>query len=411
MNFLKKISVISYIVCIVLFVTVFKINQEIIPDTSLETQPTAAIPETSPPDASPVNLEFDEVRAVWVSYITLDMQNTNMDEKAFTDKFNEIINTSLNDGFNTLIVQVRPFCDALYKSKIFPMSHILTGEQGKDCGYDPLEIMCTLAHKNNMKIEAWLNPYRVSTASTPNVLSNKNPYSQKKSLGVELENGIYLNPALDEVMNLICDGAKEIVENYDVDGIHFDDYFYPTVDESFDKNEYDSYLSSLKNESEALPLMQWRKQNVNTMVKMVYEAVHSADKDIVFGISPQGNLSNNENLCADIKTWCENDGYIDYICPQIYFSLDNPALTFENALSDWTALNLNKNINMYVGIAGYKAGSDTDGGTWLDNNDILKQEIEIIRENNLDGFMLYSYDSLHSEQAQPEIQNVISLLN
>ena len=131
----------------------------------------------------------------------------------------------------------------------------------------------------------------------------------------------------------------------------------------------------------------------------------------MFGISPQGNLGNNEGLYADVRKWCKEQGYIDYICPQIYFSLDNPALTFEDGLSDWLSTEKHDDLSLYIGIPAYKAGTDADGGTWLDNDEILKTEVGISREVKADGFILYSYDSFHNDDNAQEVQNVIRYLN
>ena len=370
---------------------------------SPETEPSTKTESES--DLTAFNQDDGEMRGIWVSYMTLDMQSSAMTQNAFEEKFDTIISNATSGGFNTLIVQVRPFCDALYRSEIFPMSHLLTGEQGKDCGYDPLGIMVEKAHSAGLKIHAWINPYRVKTDQTPAVLSDKNPYSKVNSIGVELDSGIYLNPALDKVIDLIVDGVEEIVKNYDVDGIQFDDYFYPTEDSSFDSEQYTKYTD----DGGKLSLEDWRKENINKMLREVYRTVH--ESGAVFGVSPQGNLANNSALGADPALWYTESGYIDYICPQLYFSLDNPSLTFEAALDDWTTLTPAENVRIYIGLAGYKAGSDSDGGTWEDNSDILSREIEIIREKKLDGFMLYSYDSIVNEASQEEIQNVIALLN
>lgn len=354
--------------------------------------------------------EDEEMRGIWVSYMTLDMQGTAKTRSEFEEKFDAVVSHAVSGGFNTLVVQVRPFCDALYYSEIFPMSHILSGEQGRDCGYDPLAVMCEKAHSNGLKIHAWINPYRVKNAESAYALAESSPAVKNSSLIVEVEGGVYFNPALEEVTELIAEGVAEIVKNYDVDGIQFDDYFYPTTDKSFDSEQYAAYISAFSGGGAPLSLEEWRMDNVNRMLSTVYKTVHESGEGVVFGVSPQGNLSNNSALCADVVRWCTESGYADYICPQIYFSLDNPTLTFEAALADWTGLELAENIKMYIGIAGYKAGSDSDCGTWEDNSDILSREIEIIRDKELDGFMLYSYDSLVTEEAAEEIRNVIALL-
>lgn len=351
-----------------------------------------------------------EMKGVWVSFLSLDIENTDMTQNDFKNKFESIVKKTVQGGFNTLIVQVRPFGDALYKSKIFPSSHIVTGEQGKSLSYDPLQIMVDMCHKNDLEIHAWVNPYRIKTEKTPKTLSDDNPYVKDKSLGVEWDNAIYYKPSSPEAQKLIVDGVREIVTNYDVDGVQFDDYFYPTEDKKFDEEDYKSYVDNLKNSDSALSLEKWRMQNVNMLVSEVYRVVHKCGKDVVFGISPQGNLKNNDKLYADVNTWCTVDGYIDYICPQIYFSLDNPALTFEDSLKEWLSIKKHSSLKLYAGLAGYKGGTDADEGTWLDNNDILKQELEIIKEKKLDGFMLYSYESLISDENKEEIENVIKYI-
>jgi uncharacterized lipoprotein YddW (UPF0748 family) len=147
------------------------------------------------------------------------------------------------------------------------------------------------------------------------------------------------------------------------------------------------------------------------MIQAVYQAVHSVKNNVLFGVSPQGNMKNNDKLYADVKKWCGEKGYIDYICPQIYFSLDNPALTFEDGLQDWLDAERHDGLSLYIGIPAYKAGTDADSGTWLDNDDILRTELSITREKGCDGFMLYSYDSFHNEDNRQEVENVIRYLN
>ena len=155
-----------------------------------------------------INTNEKEMRGLWVSFITLDMTDSDMSFEAFRKKFDKIVNTAVNYKLNTLIVQVRPFCDALYKSEVFPYSHILTGTQDKNPGYDPLEYMCKTAHSHGLEIHAWINPYRVATSTTPKKLSNNNPYVNNPDIGMELDSGIYLNPAKKASRKLVCDGIS-----------------------------------------------------------------------------------------------------------------------------------------------------------------------------------------------------------
>ncbi|MGB4807071.1 MAG: family 10 glycosylhydrolase [Ruminococcus bromii] len=355
----------------------------------------------------------EEMRGVWVSYMELSMENeSSKTQKAFEDKFTEIAQKCRESGFNTLIVQVRPFCDALYKSSYFPWSHILTGTQGENPQYDALQIMCDICKENNLKIHAWINPYRVSSNETPKKLSDNNPYIKNSEIGIKTDNGIFLDPSNETAQQLISDGVKEIAENYDVDGIQFDDYFYPTEDESFDKKQYEAYIEKYGKEN-SMSLDNWRMQNVNTLICKVYRTIKSVDSSVEFGISPQGNIGNNDGLYADVKSWCTCKGFADYICPQIYFSLENPALTFEDCLDSWTSLDFDENVKLYVGLGGYKAGNgEYDEETWLLSDSILVDEYDILRNNkSVRGFMLYSYSCLENDTAKKEINNLINALN
>lgn len=352
-----------------------------------------------------------EMRGVWVSYIELDMQNeSDKSESAFREKFKDIAITSKNAGFNTLIVQVRPFCDALYKSAYFPYSHILSGEQGVSPDYDALKVMCEICSELDLDIHAWVNPYRISTDSTPQVLSENNPYVIDNELGEETENGVFLNPANKMARKLIIDGVTEIVKNYDVDGIQFDDYFYPTQDGEFDDEEYAEYVDTV-GAMNCMSVDNWRIANVNTLICDTYRAIHKISNDVDFGISPQGNIDNNAKIYADVKSWCICKGFVDYICPQLYYSLENPALTFENSLNSWASLDINKNVKLYVGLAGYKANSDADEGTWLYSNNVLSKEYKIAMQNEkISGIMLYSYSALEDENASAEISNLTNAI-
>ena len=360
----------------------------------------------------------DELRAVWISYI--DMANIiyKCSETEFTKNFENVCKTVSDFGMNTLIVQVRPFSDAYYPSKLFPWSHTITGTQGKDPGFDPLEIMVRLAHKYNLRFEAWLNPYRVATASVK--ICDTNPASAWLNTEKVKEVGgkYFYNPASQEVIDLIVSGVEEIVRNYNVDGIHFDDYFYPTTDESFDRASYKEYTSA----GGKLSLEEFRRQNVTKMLKATYRAVKKLNSDVVFGISPNGNNNTNYNsLYLDIKSVIEND-CLDYICPQIYYGFEHGSYPFEKTVTEWIGYAKNSSVKVYVGLAAYKTGvSDQWAGTgkneWTKHTDILKRQVEYLRSNSTaKGFVLYCYSSLFAPSdsvaasAKKEKDNLFSIL-
>ena len=253
-------------------------------------------------------------RSMWFSYLEWPMLDTSSAE-AFTASVDTVLDHCVSLGLNCITVQVRPFADATYESELFPWSHVVTGTQGQAPGFDPLEIFIARAHEKGLAFEAWVNPYRVRLNETrpPNVaensLENTHPEWVKQAAG-----GAYLEPSNPDVQAYICKGVEEIVKNYAVDGIQFDDYFYPTTDEAFDAQEYAGLGGGLS-------LAEWRRQNVNTLVKSVYDTVHAAaaeaGRTVVFGISPQGNNDNNYNTqYSDVGLWLSTPGYVDYVMPR-----------------------------------------------------------------------------------------------
>nr|WP_319488282.1 family 10 glycosylhydrolase [uncultured Caproiciproducens sp.] len=360
----------------------------------------------------------DEMRAVWVPYLSLNMsKEEDKSEKAFQKRFDAIVSGAKNCGMNTLIVHVRPFGDALYKSSYYPWSHVIGGTQGVNPGYDPLTYMVAATHKAGMKLHAWINPLRIQVSGTPSILAQGNLYNTwksdtaKASWVVDSGDGKYYNPAYQQVRKLIADGAKEIAQNYDVDGIQFDDYFYPTQDGSFDKSAYNAYCASASKSGTPLSLLEWRRGNVNALVSLVYSEIKSVKPNLPFGIAPQGNVQNDLNMGADVSSWCSAQGYVDYICPQLYVNFENPVLPFDTAAQSWRKLVINTNVKLYLGLAVYKSGSDADSGTWKKSNNILAQQVEVGRKSSCDGFMFYSWDYLNSDQTKEEVQNVMKVLN
>lgn len=381
--------------------------------TARNLQQAAKPAQATPAEAAAAkDKTLDQIRGMWVTYMELNMAyEADKSEAAFRKKFETIATGSKDLGCNALFVQVRPFCDALYSSKLFPASHILSGTQGKSAGYDALAIMCDISRSKGLKLHAWVNPYRVIANQTPEKLSTDNPCVKDESLVLKTDKDVILDPSNEKARRLIVDGALEIADNYPVDGIHFDDYFYPSEMEEQDKAQYEAYRDSVP-QGRAMNLATWRYYNVNMLLAETYLSLHRKHPEMVFGVSPQGNLGNNASLSADVVNWCAKKGFLDYICPQLYFSLDNPALGFEQALNEWTALDYADSVRLYIGLGCYKAGTDADEGTWLGQDDILAQEVNILKKNDkIKGVLLYSYASLQEKAAQPEINNLEKALN
>lgn len=366
--------------------------------SSPQAGPTAQIPQE----------EEETLVGVWVPYFSLSTPEGT--QEAFEANYKKIADTALEKGINAMFVHVRPFSDSLYPSQYFPWSHILTGTQGQDPGFDPLQFMIDYTHSLGMEFHAWINPMRVKTSETPSTLADSNPYVQLgeeyPSYFMEYDGGVYLNPAYPYVRSLIADGAAEIAANYDVDGIHFDDYFYPSQDAALDSAAYEAYTQSVE---QPLSLAEWRKDNVNAMVAEVYNAIKEVKPEVVFGISPQGNIKNDEAMGADVKTWAAVPGYVDYLCPQLYFSFENEALGYMEALEEWAALPRHEGLSLYAGLALYKAGTDADNGTWLLRDNIIALQAEAALEAGYQGVILYSSDYLDAEQTAAEMKNAMAV--
>lgn len=278
---------------------------------------TASASSVPPTDEAEPNaaLPTGEWRAVWVSYLEwagMDFSS----EEAFRAGAAELMDNCLSIGLNTVIAQVRPFGDALYRSTLFPWSHLCTGEQGQDPGFDPLDVLITEAHSRGLSLEAWVNPYRLrSSAKMPPALAENNLANVHPEWVCAVGEGLYLNPAIPEAADYVVRGVAELVQNYAVDGIHFDDYFYPTTDAALDAVQFAA--------SGAGDLAAWRRQNVTALVKAAHDAVKAADATLRFGVSPQGNPDNDlGQQYSDVKAWLAAEGenaVVDYLCPQIYW--------------------------------------------------------------------------------------------
>ena len=337
------------------------------------------------------------IKSVWITYYELSEFTKGRDEETFTKTINSAFEALSKKGFNRVTVQVRPFADAFYKSSYFPTSAYFSGVQGSEMTYDPLDIIVSIAHKHNLSIEAWINPYRVSSNTDFDELADSNiALSWKDTDNVIIcDGGIYFNPASNEVNELILNGIKEITQNYEVDSICFDDYFYPSSSKKIDSNSYKNYT---KNGGE-MNLDDWRRDNVNRMVKSVYQAVKSVNENVTFGISPAANIENDySSLYADVELWSKEKGYVDYICPQIYFGFQNENQPFMKTAKTWAQM---ADCDLYVALPLYKQGAedefagDQGFNEFVNNNNIISRQFTYLTKlDNVSGIYVFSYSSL-----------------
>lgn len=393
--------------------------------TSKRPYETSTAPKPSVPnDSLPVNnytaLNHSEIKGIWISYFELYPILTGKSEAEFAKGISKYYDNAKSLGINTVFVHVRPYGDAMYKSEYFPWSKYCTGYIGEDPGFDPLEIMIDEAHKRSISFHAWVNPLRyyheADAGQVDDRYTAKQWYNDHDGDYIVKVNGYwYLNPAYKQVTDYIALGVSEIVSGYDVDGVHIDDYFYPTTEGWFDSIAY--------NASDYSNLSQFRLDNCTRMVESMYNAVKSHNPTALFGISTQGNVTNNvEELYADVKKWCAGTGYCDYMAPQIYYGFENSGQPFAEVVDEWDSMLRGTGKKLIPGLAVYKIGNeDTWAGNgkyeWINNIEIIKRQIEKSRSTDTySGIILYSYqfvfepDSSVSDAVSKEIAAFAPLL-
>ena len=339
-----------------------------------------------------------ELRGIWIScydYISA-AGKTRSEYKAETDKMFKSI---ADCGFNTAFVHMRAFSDAFYESDIYPYSSFVAGTEGASLPFDPFKVILESAKKYGISVHGWINPFRVSTKNDPSLLSASNPAKKILDGGNSegevciLKNGIYYNPACVSNHKLILDGVREILGKYDIDGIHIDDYFYPSTDKSIDSKQYSQYKAS----GGALSLAEWRRASVNSFVSSLYSTVKATNSNLTVSISPAAQIEKNKNeLYADCALWLSSKGYADIIIPQIYFGFENSTCPFEKTFREWESLVSCENVSLVIGLAAYKQGAEDkwagEAGEleWVRDSTVIQRQIELVTaSDNAAGYALY----------------------
>ena len=367
------------------------------------------------PTASEVSKEEQAMqepftKAVWLSQYDMSPLYLNDGKQRDKDDFlallKVVIDHVVSDGYNTIIVQVRPFADSIYPSEYYPVSSYVSGAYGTENIYDPFTLIVSVAKEQGLSVHAWINPMRAMKTDEIEAVPDQYPIKQwyydetkRDDYLIAVNGRYYLNPAHEEVRDLIASGASEICRNYEIDGIHIDDYFYPTTDTSFDAISYNAYKQNGGTKS----LADFRYDNINQMVRSLYQAIKTEDPSLLFGVSPAGNINTTyTNLYTDVYTWCSNEGYLDYICPQIYFGLEHQTFDFKKVYNTWKSIIKNDNIKLYVGMTLGKAqsGFDNYAGTgkneWQDNKDVLKRCLEYLQtQKSCKGIVMFCYQYMY----------------
>ncbi len=361
----------------------------------------------------PMPSRFSEMRGIWIATVgNIDYpEKPTTDKRALISQLDDIIENVVNSGANTILFQVRPSSDALYQSNLFPVSEFLTGEQGGDLpgGFDPYGYLVEEGHKHGLRVYAWINPYRITTgtAESPktdvNALDKSNPARIHPEWTVAYADGrLYYNPGLPEVRELIVSGVRELVENYETDGVVFDDYFYPypVKNAEFDDDRtYKKFGGSTR-------LEDWRRENVNILVRDCYTAIKEINPDCEFGIAPFGIWQNDNGSNGGSKTsgfdsysliysdplaWIKG-GYLDFIAPQIYWQFTTSVARFDVLVRWWNAaMSGHESVKLYITHAAYRAG-EWDSGE-------IPQQVEFARsERSYCGSLMYGYKAIKNNE-------------
>uniref|UniRef100_UPI0022EB0E54 glycoside hydrolase family 10 protein n=1 Tax=Romboutsia lituseburensis TaxID=1537 RepID=UPI0022EB0E54 len=364
----------------------------------------------------------EEMRAAWISTVyNMDWPSTKNNQAQQEKEYIDLLDKLKSTGINTVVVQVRPKGDAIYKSSINPWSEYLTGTQGKDPGYDPLPFLIQEAHNRGMEFHAWFNPYRVTTDTTDlNRLSSNHPARKHPDWVLEHNNGKYkalaYNPGLPEVRQHIVDSVSEVVKNYDVDGVHFDDYFYR--DGMNDDATYNKYGNGMSKND-------WRRENVNSLLREVKASIKKINPNVEFGVSPagiwrnkssdatgsdtRGQESYSDNF-ADTRAWIRQ-GLVDYVVPQIYWPIGNSAADYSKLVSWWANEVKGSNVDLYIGQGVYKRGQADY--SYQDVAGEIKQQVSLNRKySEIKGSMYFSArDIVNNTKLQNDMKELYSSSN
>src|SRR5581483_5947344 len=349
---------------------------------------TNSLASTSPQTktCTDVSRTQPELRAAWVATVTnIDWPSKpGLSIDAQKQEFIIILNQLQKMHMNAVVVQVKPTADAFYPSRYWPWSQYLMGTQGLAPGYDPLAFMLREAHKRHIEFHAWFNPYRVSMQDYLDQLVANNPARQHPDWVINYGGKLYFDPGIPGVRDLLIDSISEVVRNYDIDAVHFDDYFYPypVANQDFpDDATYQKY-GAAHFPSKA----DWRRNNVNELVQDLWRSIKQIKPRVRFGVSPfgvwrnkavdptgsdtQAGVTDYDTLYADTRTWIPR-GWLDYIAPQIYWNIGFAPAAYDKLVPWWVNEVADTDVHLYIGQAVYKIGSAP--GPWSNPEEMPNQ--------------------------------------
>lgn len=337
------------------------------------------------------------VVAAWLTAVSLSDMLKGATEAAYRAAVHQELTWLCENGFTDVFVQVRSNGDAYYRSRVYPRAASWSQD------FDPFQVFLEENQQVGLQVHAWINPYRCQTAGQMLKIPDTYPtrmwaQEQAESI-VQVSGRWYLNPADAHAQALICTGAQELLDGYDIAGLHIDDYFYPTTEPELDA---DAFAASRSED-----LTAWRTEQVNTLVAALYAQAHAADR--IFSISPRGDpAASAQLLYADPETWCSQSGYCDWILPQLYYGFDNETCGFAEMLALWQGMVQPDGVRLIPGICTYKVGQADDwAGTgrmeWVTEQEIPARQAAAVLEAGLNGVAVYSSASTRELDA-PEME-------
>ena len=330
-----------------------------------------------------------EMRGLWVATVRnidwpSDTSRTADEQRA---QLVDILDRAVAAGFNAVVFQVRPAADAVYRSELEPWSVLLSGRQGTDPGYDPLQFAIEQAHARGLELHAWINPFRAGNAADTAVLSPLHLWHTRRQLVRVYGAQLWLDPGEPQAREHSMRVVTDIVRRYDIDGIHMDDYFYPypVRDSARGGNRVFPDSGSYARSGSTLVIDDWRRENIDRFVERMYRESHAIKPMIKVGISPFGiwrpgypasvaGFDAYANIYADARKWLR-EGWVDYFVPQLYWAIDAPQQSFPALLDWWIGENV-MNRHVWPGLATYRASAQSNGFS----RDEIARQVELIRQ-------------------------------
>ncbi|WP_171168145.1 family 10 glycosylhydrolase [Streptomyces sp. I05A-00742] len=318
------------------------------------------------------------------------------------DELLHLFDTAVARRLNVVILQLRPTADAFWPSRYEPWSEFLTGTQGKDPGWDPLAFAVREAHRRGLHLHGWFNPYRIANHTDLGRLVRSHPARKHRDWAVPYGGKLYYNPGLPEVRRFVQDAMLDAVFRYDLDGVHFDDYFYPypvAGKEFDDAAAYRRYGKGFPSRAA------WRRDNIDRLVRETAERIKDRKEQVKFGISPfavwrnrttdsrgsdtRAGVQTYDDLYADTRRWVR-EGWIDYIVPQVYWHIGNAAADYAVLVPWWARTVRGTGVDLYIGEALYRQGDPAQPAPWQDPAELSRHLTLCRRHPEVRGNVYFS---------------------